>query len=248
MGKKLISAALATLILLAGAKISRDPKHFVETSNLEANVMTIDQRESFPPVIEVVGVSYKISDEFGKENKITIEPDKEIKVEKIIQARERPSENYLEKIIKVEKFDGDIKILKAPRYRIQSNHCSEYSQRAAKEIYGKNYSRGNAWDLGKNNQIVQEIKETDDLIALADSGILKPGMIIGTYNPGSSVNRKGRKYTHVVTYIGKNEDNQPEFIHQWGTIQEKMDLNELKQKKLRPVEIIDEKEISKSSD
>jgi len=28
MGKKLISAALATLILLAGAKISRDPKHF----------------------------------------------------------------------------------------------------------------------------------------------------------------------------------------------------------------------------
>jgi|GEM_PF-2071715 len=46
MRKKLISASLALLLTLVEAKISNDPKQFIETTKVEANVMTIEQREA----------------------------------------------------------------------------------------------------------------------------------------------------------------------------------------------------------
>ncbi len=131
-----------------------------------------------------------------------------------------------------------------PIYRLNSDHCSEYALLAARKLFGKEYNWRNTWDLRYKNQVVSEIKNNENILELIINNKLKPGMIVGTKIPNSNyeneIDLEGNKakYTHVLVYVGINQDNEPEFIHQLGSRIMKSSLLELEKKKFIPKEII----------
>ena len=102
--------------------------------------------------------------------------------------------------------------------------CSGFATRIARRIFGLNYIKGDAWKLALVNKSVKKFwrlkkgrfeYQPVNVRELVDSGILKPGMLIGVYFPPSRHNkhvleeaRHGRAhpYTHVMVFLG-----------QWGT-------------------------------
>ncbi len=131
-------------------------------------------------------------------------------------------------------------IPKTPKFNLRPYRCANYATQAAEKLYRKHYTPANAWNLRDNNNILFPINSYEELETLAKDKIIQPGMIIGTYNPSSSRNKKNRLYTHVVLYIGINKQGEPEFVHQWGSKIKQWTLSELKAKKLKPIEVIDE--------
>ncbi|MBN1941239.1 MAG: hypothetical protein JW772_03595 [Candidatus Diapherotrites archaeon] len=90
--------------------------------------------------------------------------------------------------------------------------CSAYATRAAKIVFGLNYTRGHAWKLAElpGNTLVQRNarkkkigweRQRVELSSLANA--LKPGRLLGIYFPLSPHNRPSRPYTHVGVYMGK---------------------------------------------
>jgi hypothetical protein len=134
--------------------------------------------------------------------------------------------------------------VRAPRYRIEANHCSQYAALSARKLFDKKYNRHEAWNLRYKNKIVHEIKENETIKDLIIDGKLKPGMILGIEYPESShVNDKDLmgdtvKYTHVAVYMGIN-NKEPEFIHQFGENIEKITEEDFEKKNLIPKEILD---------
>jgi len=130
-------------------------------------------------------------------------------------------------------------------YNLEKNLCATYALLAASDLYGKKFRWNDAWDMRYSNSVIAKIKNPKDLAELADKGTLKEGMIIGTFNPRSRYlgekDKRGRpvKYTHLMLYIGKNNNGDLEFAHQFGPKIKKITLNQLHQKKLIPKEIID---------
>jgi hypothetical protein len=154
--------------------------------------------------------------------------------------------------------------IKVPYYKLAPSSCSKYARLSAKKIFNKKYNPGHAWDLKYDNKIVYQFKEeeiTNDSTIYENlknkiiDGTLEPGMIIvakrdmkpkeykryksyGT--PGKD--EKGNKIedTHVILYLGINNNKKPEFLHQWINQKEKITIEDFKERKnLKPTLILD---------
>ena len=90
--------------------------------------------------------------------------------------------------------------------------CAGYATRAAKELFGLEYHRDHAWNLRYDNAVVQSSENGG-----IDFDSIAPGSIIGVNYPRSRHNTQGNKnkdkngnpraYTHVVLYLGQNQEN-----------------------------------------
>lgn len=88
--------------------------------------------------------------------------------------------------------------------------CSAYAVRAAKILFGVNYERGHAWDIGSKNKT---IKATAQRLKN-----LEPGQLVGVYFEWSNNNRPERPYTHIALCIG-NRAGTKYIMHnigRWG--------------------------------
>lgn len=136
------------------------------------------------------------------------------------------------------------------KFKIKSLNCSKYVQLAAQEYYGPvdSFPQRDAWNMRYPSKIVAKFKTKDKYIEmekLRQEGILKPGMILGVYNPNSNhndeIDESGHKakYTHVLLYVGKDKDGNLLFDHQWNKKTMRVNGNWIKQNYLNPIEILD---------
>ena len=94
-------------------------------------------------------------------------------------------------------------------------HCARYARYIARDLFGKNYAPADAWNLRYHNGLTLDV--TDDIESLVHSGQLKPGMIVGIYNPRSCNNqrkdeiRQPIRYSHVAVFLGASL-----FAHQFS--------------------------------
>ncbi|MEK6916075.1 MAG: hypothetical protein AABW89_06050 [Nanoarchaeota archaeon] len=94
---------------------------------------------------------------------------------------------------------------------VPANMCSRYARLAAEDIFGIQYPRADAWDI-RNDLRIEEIsvKNKLDLERLENEGRLRPGMLVGFFNPNSKYNGQARDagagYTHVALYLGEDGD------------------------------------------
>lgn len=99
--------------------------------------------------------------------------------------------------------------------------CSAFVRMAAKDVFGIDYLRANAWDRIYSDRIIAGVDSFDELSELADSDVLRAGMIIGVKNPLSRYSfqmdklGKPREYTHVSLYLGRDARENPTFCEQW---------------------------------
>lgn len=142
--------------------------------------------------------------------------------------------------------------LKAPVYsseQVPAFNCSRYARLASKELFGKEYQRADAWNLRYHDKVVQSLG-TNTLDNLYDSGTLKPGMIVGVFNPKSKYNDKldesGKKvkYTHVILFVGEEKVNgkrELKFAHQFGKNFYLESAQAITNRGLSPIEVLDSK-------
>ena len=160
-----------------------------------------------------------------------------------IKSADKKTLNTLDEIVKSDSSFYSENII-IPKYQIKNENCSKYAVLSAKKLFNKNYNPENSWNLRYSNKIISWIKDKEELISLAEDTILKPGMIVGFDNPNSRYKNKtdfrGKKaeYTHVALYLGKNGKNL-QFAHQFGEKIEKINLDELIDKKLILKEVLD---------
>jgi hypothetical protein len=154
--------------------------------------------------------------------------------------------------------------IKLPYYKLASNSCSKYARLSAKKIFHKTYNPDHAWDLKYDNKTIYEFKENeiqnDSIISesiknLILYDILKPGMMIVSKRdmkpdeykkyksgkiPGLDKKKNKIEDTHVILYLGINDNKEPEFFHQWENQREKITIEDFKDRKnLKPTLIID---------
>ncbi len=138
-----------------------------------------------------------------------------------------------------ENYNGS---LQAPAIQLPSANCALYARLATEQLFNKHYTHSHAWDRRYNDVLVAKV-DNKSLKDFEASGILKPGMIIGMYNPKSTYNNwldsKNKKvtYTHNVVYLGKDKGNLV-FGHQFGTVRTQT-LEQILHDGLVPREIID---------
>jgi hypothetical protein len=138
--------------------------------------------------------------------------------------------------------------IQPPYYKLNPNMCARYATLAAKNLFDEEYKTGNAWNMRYSNKIAHPLKNKEKLTDLIIDNILRPGMIIGAEQPRSKYkgvkDSQGNKaeYTHVLLYVGLNDNKQPEFIHQFGRRIEKITEKDFEKRKLTPKEIITTKE------
>ncbi len=124
--------------------------------------------------------------------------------------------------------------------------CSKYVRLAASDLFGKSYSISPAWDRHYNDSLVYEFRGLS-LEELALRKVLKPGMVIGVHNPGSSHNKdldmQGNpvKYTHNALYLGTNKFGEPLVAEQFINAINVRTEKDMRRDKLTPIEIIDAK-------
>lgn len=165
----------------------------------------------------------------------------------ILSAKAPQTTQNFNKIQNKQRID---EIPEAIKYKTDGENCSEYVRKAGKILYNKLYSYTDAWNRQYAENIkfeLKEGKEKNQLDSLRDYNTIKPGMILGAYNPNSYRNNtirdwknKKPKYTHVLLYAGRDSSRTHYFLHEWGINQEKITLEELKKLKLKPIEILDE--------
>ncbi len=148
-------------------------------------------------------------------------------------------ERGLQDIVRGEVPDGPVYDSKT----LPSTNCSRYIRLSAKDLFGKNYPSGDAWDL-RDKEGVEEIRVNsyEDLKKLFGSGHLKQGMVLGIYNPKSRYNSRAEKsgagYTHVALFLGE-KNGELYFADQFGSqIRTKMSDSDLKRKGLEPREVL----------
>lgn len=148
-----------------------------------------------------------------------------------------------------------------PHYKGANYNCSKYVRLAGKDLYGKKYAWVDSWDRRYADSLVAKVdskKPYESLKALADSGVLKPGMVVGLYtrppvrvdDPNTpkddreiDIKRKFALYTHNALYVGiDSQTKEMIFYHEWGNKQKMITLKEMKSRRIRPMEIIDAKE------
>lgn len=136
------------------------------------------------------------------------------------------------------------------KFKLNSLNCARYVQKAAQKYYGEidSFPQRDAWNMRYASEIVVQLTSKDkyrEIKDLREEGILRPGMILGLYNPKSKYRNtldesgKKAKYTHVVLYVGKDKNGNLLFDHQWNKKTLRVNTGWLKEKGLRPVEILD---------
>jgi len=149
--------------------------------------------------------------------------------------------------ISIELKEGSIDIPVYNCLKVPSGNCSGYVRRAAKDLFGKEYSISDAWNRRYNDNLVSTLNDNDDLRKFYKNGILKPGMIIGTYFPDSShLNDKDQtgnqvRYTHNLLFLGENPQDELIFIEKFGQKTQSRTLEEFSKNGLTAKEIIDAK-------
>ena len=127
--------------------------------------------------------------------------------------------------------------------QVPANMCSRYVRFAAKELFGLNYPSADAWDIRYALDINEiKIDSANTLEKLARDGKLKPGMMVGVYNPTSRYNSRAKEdgagYTHVMLYLGQ-KDGELLFADKFGkSTRPKISLSEIRAKWLQPREIM----------
>lgn len=125
------------------------------------------------------------------------------------------------------------------------DHCSAFVRMAAKDIFGKDYVRANAWDRIYSENIVAKINSFGELRELSDLDILKPGMIVGIknflskYSGKPDKNGNPREYTHVMLSLGKDQYGHAAFCEQWGDNINVRNLPVISKKRLSPRYVFD---------
>ncbi|MCX6750843.1 MAG: hypothetical protein NTZ83_05275, partial [Candidatus Pacearchaeota archaeon] len=110
---------------------------------------------------------------------------------------EKLVEEYRESVFKQRAEEQSSDKIRVPYFRISSGNCSEYAKKSAHKLFGKEYvwdkkkhDAGAAWNLRYYNPVINEIDSIGEIKELIIEGNLKPGMILGMYNPKSKYNRK----------------------------------------------------------
>lgn len=143
--------------------------------------------------------------------------------------------------------------LEIPHYsksEVPPFYCSRYVQFAAKDLFGLEYSRSDAWNRRYDDQLVGPITNAE-LKTRASEGKLIPGDIIGFYNPSSSHNQdidkngKPVQYTHVMLFVGVDSNGNPQFAHLYGKNTLLVGSDYIKEKKLEAREQIRAKGVEK---
>jgi len=157
-------------------------------------------------------------------------------MEEKIKDYEQMVEREKEKV-KFEKYvtTTDSLIQNAPRYRRLVDDCSQYTRRAANELFGIKYSWAHAWDRPKieNSLYKFESKKFDyegkiiELDSLFKKGVLERGVIFGFYNSKSKYNSKKRAYTHVNLFAGVDKAGEYWVLENRGRHQGATSLKEL---------------------
>ncbi|MDP3882119.1 MAG: hypothetical protein Q8Q31_04565 [Nanoarchaeota archaeon] len=128
-------------------------------------------------------------------------------------------------------------------FKIPPYNCSRYARMAAQDVFGVNYSPGNAWDLKYENDVISEV-EGGNLEKFAETRVLEPGMIVGIFNPQSKYlqepdkNGNPRKYTHIALYLGQDPEGKPLLVHQYGSNIRVETYDSLRKKGLEAREIL----------
>lgn len=134
---------------------------------------------------------------------------------------------------------------------LKPGSCSLYVLLAGKDLFDKEYTWSDSWDRRYNDKLLKAIdkeKPFEEIKNLIEDKTLKPGMVLGVYNPGSGENYKKdsrgklRKYTHVLLYVGKDKTGDYVFFHNYGRVQEKITLDDAKKRGFVPREIIDSRD------
>ena len=165
------------------------------------------------------------------------------------QAKERPEYNEILGLanVCVDSLEGVERLIpEAPVYpesEVPANYCARYVRFAARDLFGKNYPAADAWDIRDFESVGKIILKDNVLRELACAGTLKPGMVLGMYNPQSRYNNhpeaKKAGYTHVLLYLGDDENRRLYFADKFGRETRRITLSELQEKYgLIPKEIL----------
>ena len=127
---------------------------------------------------------------------------------------------------------------------VPANMCSRYARLAAQDMFGISYPSADAWDI-RDSPKVSEIPLNNgqkSLVSLAVKDILKPGMLIGVYNPKSAYNARAKEdgagYTHIMLYIGQ-ENGEFYFADKFGKkTRTKVSLTNMVESGLEPREVL----------
>ena len=128
-------------------------------------------------------------------------------------------------------------------YKVPAGYCARYVRYAARDLFGVEYPSADAWKL-RDADGIDEIKvSNDNLENLANKDRLKPGMLVGVYNPKSKYNSneevKKVGYSHVVLFLGKDKDGRLWFADKFGSKTRKKTIEDLKKENgLVPVEVL----------
>jgi hypothetical protein len=156
-------------------------------------------------------------------------------------------EHEILKTNRVSVTDGvESKVLDVPVYHkelVPPDYCSRYARLAAEQMFGKKYPKANAWDISKVCSRVANVGNNEELIALAEDGILKPGMIIGLYYPDTEHNNFEYPYTHVSLFLGLDSRNRPLFAEQFGDATFISEMKDLKRYRAREILDVSPKKI-----
>lgn len=141
--------------------------------------------------------------------------------------------------------NGEKRNMEIPKYnflKMPPGNCARYARNVARDVFGLRYDSANAWDLRYKNKIVTSANN-EQLGDLVERGDLKPGMLVGVYNPKSAhitdLDATGNRvaYTHMVVYLGKS-DGKLRFAHQFKTKVEIFGQDDLSKRGLEAREVI----------
>lgn len=86
------------------------------------------------------------------------------------------------------------------------NMCSRFAVESAKKIYNLSYALNNAWDMGSSNKVVWRAGQSPE----SYKEHLVPGVLININIPDS----KYPQPSHIVLYVGKDQQGRDLFLHQ----------------------------------
>lgn len=149
----------------------------------------------------------------------------------------------------VQTTQGEIKTPLFNEIKLKPLMCSSYARQASEEMFGKKFSKGSdAWDRRYIDKLVDKVSN-QTVYEKIDQGVLKPGMIVGVFNPKSThlndIDMMGFKvgdvsYTHNMVYIGQRKsDGEAMFCDEFGSTKRVIGMKDIEKKGLSLKEIID---------
>lgn len=135
------------------------------------------------------------------------------------------------------------KELQVPAYnllKVPPGNCTRYARMVAYDLFGKTFAHGDAWDRKYSDIVVDTLAGSKTLESLAENDILKPGMLVGVYNPHTTrVDQKDKHgnpadFTHTVVYLGLTPEGRAVVAEQYITQRRVRTEQELRESGLEP--------------